>query len=230
MSLEKLKSEIIAQAEAQERETVEQAKQEAERVIAEARAQAKEKTGKAEENARGEARELAAEMKASAALSARRMESEAREDAVQRVLQQVRSELKHAASSQKKYERVFEALARQAIKALGEKDFVLKTNARDRKLGEKFGRVAEAIETDGGVVVAKSDGSIQVNNTFEALIEGNEEMLKQAAFDELFGSAKPKPKTPKTPTQAKPAKPAKLEKKAAAKATKAAKKAKKKKK
>jgi vacuolar-type H+-ATPase subunit E/Vma4 len=221
MSLEKLKSEIISQAEARERETIEQAKQEAEKIVSEAREQAKTKIKQAEENARIEAKELAAELKASAALSAKRMESETKEDAVQHVLGGVRAELKRTATaSPKKYEAVFGALARQAIKALGEKDFVLRMNARDKKLGEKFGRVAEVIETDGGCVVAKSDGSIQVNNTFEALVEGNEESLKQAAFDELFGSMKTKAPV-KTPAKTKPVKKVKaIEKKGKGKARK----------
>ena len=186
MTLEKLKQEVLDEAEKQARAITAETEREKEKILGEARTKAK---AVVEENRRhGEARakEMAVELKASALLQAKRIESEAMEEAVESVLHEVRRGLEEIAKSGH-YEKIFDSLAAQAIRALGEKEFVLKANAKDKKLAAKHGRVGEAIGTIGGVIAAKADGSIQINNTFEALLEENEEKLKQKAFEHLFG-------------------------------------------
>jgi len=186
MTLEKLKQEVLDEAEKQARAITTETEREKEKILGEARTKAK---AVVEENRRhGEARakEMAVELKASALLQAKRIESEAMEEAVESVLHEVRRGLEEIAKSGH-YEKIFDSLAAQAIRALGEKEFLLKANAKDKKLAAKHGRVGEAIGTIGGVIAAKADGSIQINNTFEALLEENEEKLKQKAFEHLFG-------------------------------------------
>ncbi len=186
MTLEKLKQEVLDEAEKQAQAIAAEAEREKEKILGESRAKAK---ARVEENRRhGEARakEMSVELKASALLQAKRIESEAREEAVESVLQEAKRELAETAKGGR-YEKIFDSLAAQAIRALGEKEFVLKASARDKKLAAKHGRVGEAIDTIGGVIAAKADGSIQINNTFEALLEENEEKLKQKAFEHLFG-------------------------------------------
>ena len=186
MTLEKLKQEVLDEAEKQARAITTETEREKEKILGEARTKAK---AVVEENRRhGEARakEMAVELKASALLQAKRIESEAKEEAVESVLHETKRELEEIAKSGH-YEKIFDSLAAQAIRALGEKEFLLKANAKDKKLAAKHGRVGEAIDTIGGVIAAKADGSIQINNTFEALLEENEEKLKQKAFEHLFG-------------------------------------------
>jgi V/A-type H+-transporting ATPase subunit E len=196
MSLDRLKQEVLSQAERQAKEMLDEAKREEQKILDEARAKAKAVVSGNEELGKTQAKELALELRASALLQAKRLESDAKEEVVQSVLAEVKEELKRITGSPK-YEKIFDSLAREAIKALGEKDFLLKCSARDRKLASKYGRVGDAIATIGGVIAAKADGSIQINNTFEALLEENEEKLKQKAFEELFGR-----ETRKTPSPA----------------------------
>ncbi|MFH1056789.1 MAG: V-type ATP synthase subunit E [Candidatus Micrarchaeota archaeon] len=190
MSLERLKQEVLSQAERQARAVLEEARKEEEKAFAEAREKAKKIVSDEEALGTAQAKELSLELRASALLQAKRLESEAKEEAVQSVLREVKNELGEIAGQESRYEKIFDSLARQAIRALGDSDFVLKTNSRDRKLGAKYGRVAETIETIGGVIAAKADGSIQINNTFEALLEENEEKIKQRAFEQLFKESK----------------------------------------
>ncbi len=186
MTLEKLKQEVLSQAERQAKAVIAEAEREEEQILGEARAKAKAIVDEKQKLGEAQARETAVELKASALLQAKRMESEAKEEVVENVLNQVRRELQEISKSKRAYEKIFETLAKQAIRALGEKEFVLKVNAKDKKLASKYGRIAGSIDTIGGVIAAKADGTIQINNTFEALLEENEEKLKQKAFEELF--------------------------------------------
>ena len=187
MSLDRLKQEILSQVERQAKAIIENARSEEAKIMAEAKAKAGEIIAAQEELGRAQAGELELELRASALLQAKRTESDAKEELVQSVLAGVKEELQRISKNQSRYEKVFDSLAKEAIKALGEKDFVLKTNSRDKKLASKYGRVGETIDAIGGVIAAKADGTIQINNTFEALLEENEEKMKQKAFGELFG-------------------------------------------
>ena len=187
MSLDRLKQEILSQGERQAKAIIENARSEEAKIMAEAKAKAGEIIAAQEELGRAQAGELELELRASALLQAKRTESDAKEELVQSVLAGVKEELQRISKNQSRYEKVFDSLAKEAIKALGEKDFVLKTNSRDKKLASKYGRVGETIDAIGGVIAAKADGTIQINNTFEALLEENEEKMKQKGFGELFG-------------------------------------------
>lgn len=200
MSLEKLKQEVLAQAEKQAESITAEAEREQEKILQEAKEKAKSVVSEKQKLGEAQAKELGVELKASSLLQAKRIESEAKEEIVESVLGEVKRELERTAKT-KQYEKIFETLAKQAIRALGEKEFVLKANARDKKLALKYGRFAGAIPTAGGVIAAKADGTIQINNTFEALLEEHEERLKRKAFEELFAggkreqATKAKPKT-----------------------------------
>ncbi|MEM4255015.1 MAG: V-type ATP synthase subunit E family protein [Candidatus Norongarragalinales archaeon] len=197
MSLEKLKHEVLLQAERQAKAILDEAERERDKIIGEAKEKAKAIVAEKQKLGETQAKELAAELKASALLQAKRVESEAKEEVVESVLGEVKRELE-SFSKTKAYEKIFDSLAKQAIRALGEKEFVLKTNARDKKLGSKHGRVSETISTAGGLIAAKADGSIQINNTFEALLEEHQEKIKQKAFEGLFATrAKHAPSAPK---------------------------------
>jgi len=200
MSLEKLKEEVVSQAEKQAKTVMQEAEREQEKILDEAKARAKELIEQKKTLGRMQAKEVSVELRASAMLQAKRIESEAREEVVEKVFQEVKSELEEAAKGGS-YEKIFDSLVKQAIKALGEKEFVLKCNARDKKLASKYGQVAAAIDAIGGVAVAKTDGSIQINNTFEALLEENEEKIKQKAFEELFGKESQKTAAERFPKQ-----------------------------
>jgi len=185
VSLDKLKQEVMDQAERQAKTVLDGAHSEEQRILSEAKTEAKRIISEAAEKTGAEASEMALELRAAAMLQAKRIESEAKERLVQGVLDEIKSELVQIAKAGR-YPDIFDSLARQAIRGLGDKEFVLKTNSRDRKLGEKHGRVAGTIDAIGGVIVAKTDGTIQINNTFEALLEQHEEQLKQKAFEQLF--------------------------------------------
>ncbi len=189
MSLEKLKHEVLSQAERQAQQIMDDAQREHDRIVDEAKAKAKSLIAEKEKLGQSQAKEVGLELRASALLQAKRLESEAKEEVARNVVGQVESDLAEAAH-RSDYEKVFDGLAKQAIKALGEKEFVIRSNARDKKLASKHGKVAETIDTKGGLIVAKEDGSIQINNTFEALMEENEDKLKQEVFEELFPQEK----------------------------------------
>lgn len=221
MSLEKVKHEVLSEADRQAKAIVDEAERERDRILEEARVKAKAIVAEKEKLGEARAKELGLELRASALLQAKRMESEAKEEVAESVFLEIRRELAEAAGKPA-YEKVFDSLARKAIRALGDKQFVLKTNARDKKLGAKHGRVAEAISTAGGLVAAKEDGSVQINSTFEAVLEENEDQLKQKVFEELFPQEKRHAAVAKTHSESSEA-----EKKASKPAEKAAKKSKK---
>jgi vacuolar-type H+-ATPase subunit E/Vma4 len=185
MSLDKLVNEIgeetrervrkmLSEARVEEQKLLENAKRDADGLLASGKARAKE-----------EAKRNSVEALASARLQAKRLEGVAAEAAVNRVFDELASELREFCGK-KEYEKVFAKLVEQGKQEIGE-DFVLKCNSADVSIARKFGKVAETIECIGGVVVASSDGTIQANNTFDALLEEHAEELKRKAFAELFG-------------------------------------------
>lgn len=207
MTLEKLKEEVLSQAEKQAKSVLSEAEREEEKILEEAKGKAKTLVSEKQKLGETQAKEMGVELRASALLQAKRMESEAKEEAVQNVVSEIKEELEKISKSSS-YDKIFDSLVKQAIRELHDKDFVLKVNSRDKKLASKYGKVAETVDTIGGAIVAKADGTIQINATFEALLEEKEEELKQKAFEELFGRNHSGVKT-----QKKVSKPAKKRKK-----------------
>lgn len=185
MSLQKLVDEIEGESSAASQRLLGEARAEEKKILDAARAEGSALLSKTRAAAKEEARRNSVEALASARLQAKRTEGIAREAAVQRVFDGLREQLRVFAQK-KEYERVFARLVAEGAKEIG-RDFVLKANSRDAALARKHGKLGETIDCIGGVVVASADGTIQANNTFDALLEEHAEEIKREAFAELFG-------------------------------------------
>jgi len=192
MSLEKLVEEISQETRERIRKLSSEAREEEKKALDAAKHDADALVAKAKASAREEAKRNSVEAVAGARLQAKRLEGIAADAAVSKVFGSLRDELK-AFTEKKEYEKIFSRLVEQGKREIGN-EFVLKCNAADVSLAKKFGKVAETIECIGGVVVATPEGTLQANNTFDALLEEYEEDLRRKAFAGLFGEKNAKKK------------------------------------
>ena len=119
-----------------------------------------------------------------ARLKAKQVLSEARDRLVQQALSELREELESFAKS-REYKSVFQKLAKQVVAAIG-KDCELWVAKRDLPLAKSLGYNAKPFGIIGGAIASSRDGLVRVNNSFEALLEEKNDLLRQKAFQELF--------------------------------------------
>ncbi|MBU1198158.1 hypothetical protein KJ765_06665 [Candidatus Micrarchaeota archaeon] len=120
-----------------------------------------------------------------AKLKATRIVQDARFDLVEEVVGRVRVLLAKQTKNKKEYYVLLEKLIRQGTSEVGSKSKLL-VRKEDAVFARRFGSLGPPIETAGGVIVVSADGRVKINNTFEALLEQNDEVVKQKAFEQLF--------------------------------------------
>jgi vacuolar-type H+-ATPase subunit E/Vma4 len=126
-------------------------------------------------------------MISSSRLKAKQILSEGCDKAVSKAIDELGGELTRFASNTRQYKPVFARLAKQAVSELGRKDFDILVNKRDLPLAKSLGYSAKTSDIIGGVIASSKDGLIRVNNSFDVLLEEKREILRMAAFQELFG-------------------------------------------
>ncbi|ACS32645.1 V-type ATP synthase subunit E [Thermococcus gammatolerans] len=133
---------------------------------------------------------------ANAKLEVRRKKLAVQEELIGEVLSAMREKL--AALPDDEYFEALVSLTKEAIEELGTKKIVLRSNERTLKLidsrmeefSEKVGvevSLGEPIECIGGVLVESPDGTVRVDNTFDARIERLESELRATVAKALFG-------------------------------------------
>lgn len=184
--LDSLVGEVRSESQFKVRKLKSEAEVQVKAIIAEAELQANELLLASKSQA-----ELVAEgrtsMISSSRLKAKQLLSEGRDKAVSTAIDELRGELTRFALNTKQYKIVFARLAKQAIAELGRKDFDILVNKRDLQLAKSLGYSAKTADIIGGVIASSKDGLIRVNNSFDVLLEEKREILRMAAFQELFG-------------------------------------------
>lgn len=184
MGLDELRKEIRGQTAKEASHIKAEGRKEADAIIAEARKQAEKLLADAEHKASSEAEAREAQVSA-ARLEAKRIQAEATGAVTQHVLSELREELERMPAAAKKYKPLLKALIQEGIRETG-KDAVVLVRKRDLPLAKELGYKAEACECTGGAIITTPDGRIRINNSFEAILEENDELLRQKIFEELF--------------------------------------------
>jgi len=203
--IEKIIAEIDRNAARETGEILSEARGRADRLLAEARQEAsrRERTilFKGEQEAGQESQRIVAE----ARIRARRAEMDAREEVLQQAFARAQHMLKGAATQGAAYQATLERLICAAAISSGADSLEVLVNQRDRALlsqadlsriaarvaGEQ-GRAAalicapESPACMGGVVLRSTDGSVRVDNTFEARLERFRQDLRTQAARLLF--------------------------------------------
>ncbi|MEW6381313.1 MAG: V-type ATP synthase subunit E family protein [bacterium] len=139
-----------------------------------------------------------AKMISQAELSARMEIIGQKEAILQDVLSAVRQEL-YALARHPDYASILMRLTREALSWLEGDEFSVQVNGRDRRLftpkvleelsaesGKRLMLSEQAIDAEGGVIVIRSDGRLQYDNTLEAIFQRREETMRSAAARLLF--------------------------------------------
>jgi len=133
---------------------------------------------------------------ANARLEVRKKKLEVQESLIREVLQELKARLSSLPDGD--YFEILVSLTGEAVAELGMGKVVVSSNERTLELiasrldefSEKVGAevsLGRAIETIGGVVVGDPDGTVRVDNTFEARIERMENELRAGIARALFG-------------------------------------------
>lgn len=200
--LEKLRKKIMEDAEKQVKAILDEAHERANKIVEEAEKRAERRAGeilrREAEEAEREKRKIVAEAK----LKARQMVTAAKEEGIKRVLEEVRKRLV-ALSSYKDYAQVLERIIERGAVALGggelevvlpEKHVNINLNLEKiaenvmKKTGVKtiIERANEVIYATGGAIIRRKDGSLLIDNTFEAMFEREEKSIRAKIAKILF--------------------------------------------
>ena len=194
--------EINREAEQKIQYILSEAQKEAEKIKAEARKRAEARAEWILRKAQTQAETEKQRIIANARLEVRKKRLEIQEALIREVIDALRERL--AELPEDEYFPMLVDLTAKAIEELGAEKVILKSNARtlglirDRfdefkgALSEKLGRevsieLGDEVQTIGGVVVETPDGSVRVDNTFEARIERFEGELRAEIAKALFG-------------------------------------------
>jgi len=139
---------------------------------------------------------------ANAKLEVRKKKLAVQEELIRKVIESLKERL--ASLPDEEYFPILVELTVKAVEELGVESVVIHSNERTLKLiaerlaefkekiKEALGRevevtLGEPFHTIGGVIVESSDGSVRVDNTFEARIERFESELRATVAKALFG-------------------------------------------
>lgn len=124
-----------------------------------------------------------------ARLKAKRIVQDAKYGMVEKALDEATDLLMEKTKSRKEYEKLLEQLISQGLKQVGDKNSTILVRKADLQFARKFGK-CEEYDCMGGAIIVSSEGRIRINNTLEALLEKNKELLLEKAFEMMFGKAK----------------------------------------
>jgi V/A-type H+-transporting ATPase subunit E len=194
--------EINREAEQKIQYILREAQEEAEKIKEEARRRAEDKAQWILRKAKTQAEMEKQRVIASARLEVRKKRLALQEEMIRAVLSALRERL--ASLPADEYLQTLVTLTAEALRELGVNSAVVRSNEETLKMiverlpefkksvSEKLGRdieitVGEPISTIGGVLVESPDGSVRVDNTFEARIERLEADLRARIAKALFG-------------------------------------------
>ena len=194
--------EINREAEQKIQYILSEAQEEAEKIKAEARKRAEAKAEWILRKARTQAEIEKQRIIANARLEVRKKRLQVQEELIREVIEALRERL--AELPEEEYFPMLVDLTAKAVEELGSKNIVVRSNEKTlglisarldefmKALAEKLGKevkvsLGEPVKTIGGVIVENPDGTVRVDNTFEARIERFESELRAEIAKALFG-------------------------------------------
>jgi len=194
--------EINREAEQKIQYILSEAREEVEKLKEEARRRGETKAEWILRKARNQAEVERQRIIANARLEVRKKRLAVQEEYIRKVIDELKNRLVSLPDDE--YFPILVDLAAKAVVELGADSVVIRSNDRTlkliveklpefkEKLAEKLGKpvevtLGEPVQTTGGVIVESPDGSVRVDNTFEARIERFEGELRAAIARALFG-------------------------------------------
>jgi len=194
--------EINREAEQKIQYILSEAQEEAEKLKEEAKKRAEAKAEWILRKAKTQAEIERQRIIANAKLEVRKRKLAVQEELIREVIDALKERL--IGLPEEEYFPMLVELTVNAVEELGVESVVVRSNERTlkliverltefkEKLKEALGRevevtVGEPVQTIGGVIVESSDGSVRVDNTFEARIERFESELRATIAKALFG-------------------------------------------
>ncbi|MEA2053789.1 MAG: V-type ATP synthase subunit E [Candidatus Thermoplasmatota archaeon] len=184
MTLERLVQQIEKDAENESHQIIEEAKKEAEKIIGEAKKRAKKEAEAIAKKGEKEASRLKEKILASARRKARGMEMRAKEEVMQVCIQKAMDMLKKVGG--KKYEAAIKRFMGEGKELLGD-CVVIISREQDKKITRAMGLKTDGnVSSIGGIIVRSTDGSTEIDNTFESIMERKTGEIRIMIANELF--------------------------------------------
>lgn len=185
MTLENVLNEIINSAKQEEGKIIKEAEAEAQRIVGEQRKSVEEEKGKALEKARKHAKEMKKKQLSAYTLEMKKQLMQEKAKALDTVVERTVAKIEGMKSAERK--KLLGKLVNAAKQELQGSKFIY-ANKKDRKLlgsvaGLKFDGELNIL---GGVVLANADKSVQVDYSFERLLEEQKEKNLNEIAKKLF--------------------------------------------
>ncbi len=185
MPLDKLRKQILDDAQRQEREIEGGARKQAEEIIGQARARAKEAEDKAGAELAAEISRREEEQRANFELQERGMLLEARNKAVEGLMPKVKAlALKNVTESG--YSRFLARAIEKAGEIAAHEKLVLTVGKKDAKYIKNFDGKVKYGDVGRGVELGTDDGKVKLAATLEGLFEENRRAIETMLINEVF--------------------------------------------
>ncbi|MGB9719283.1 MAG: V-type ATP synthase subunit E [Candidatus Anstonellales archaeon] len=189
MPIEKLGSSVLADARKEANAKIRNAEKQAEELLSHVEKEWVEKEKEVLKQVDEMIKEERKERLAWARLESKRKIEEAKDEVVKKVMDSLAEKFKRYRKSAG-YESLLKGLVRKAEEEMGKKSMVLHVAEGDGKLVRGMGSVKEDLDSLGGVVVERSDGSVRVDYSFESLMEMKKEEIRRIVYARVFGGRK----------------------------------------
>lgn len=203
-SIQRIKDSLKEETEEKKEEIYGEAKREIKEIKAEAQRKANSKAQEIIEEGKREADAEAKKILSNARMKARRKKLEFKDEIGKKVFEKAKEELQGLKDEQEKYKKTMENLIENGGISVGGgslevllpkgEDFLSEDRVKEieEKISSETGKetslsfLEELDKTTGGVIVRRSDGKMQCNNTFEARLERMKDSLRTEVSKILF--------------------------------------------
>ena len=184
MAIEKLLTRIEEEARKEVEEIIKAAEDEAKRIIEEARKEGERQREKITKKGKREAERRRDKIISAARREARMKITNAKEEIIRECLDAIKEKL--ASLSGKEYTKIMEKMVKEAVKE-GSKYYMMTSRKDDEKIAEKMGmKVKGKTDAIGGVILKATNGSKEIDLTFDFLLEKKREEIRIMIAEKLF--------------------------------------------
>jgi V/A-type H+-transporting ATPase subunit E len=194
--VEKINSRILKDAQKEADKILSEAKKEVSSIKSDANAESKHETDRILKDGKKRADAEKQRILSSANLQAHNLKLASEEALIGTVLGKAMEKIdKLRVKGGADYEKAIKKLVKNSMEELGGGKVVLSFDKKDQKLGKKLAEefkasLGEPMEIGGGVIVETKDSSLRVDNSFEKMLEREEDSIRSDLAGVLFSSKK----------------------------------------
>ncbi|MBN1169451.1 V-type ATP synthase subunit E [Candidatus Micrarchaeota archaeon] len=186
MEIEKLKGSLLSEANQDAQRIKNEAKENAKNMLEEERARISSQKKEAESDVERLLAEEKNERFAWARLESKRILAEAKEDAIKNVIEDIFKDFGTVRKTAE-YRKFVEKACDEVVSELGSKITIHVVKGDKALVKAKGPKIAEDLDSLGGLIAETTDGKIRMDMTLETLFENRRDDIRKSISDKIFG-------------------------------------------